>query len=738
MLVSPVMNVFAQAALLIGLPAGMVLSGYWLAGYLHGVSAAERFAVATLAGLATLLWDVTVVNLFSPLAGFAAWLCLWQIALTLILPTARSALWEDLLTLFRSRRGVLGLAFSLVFLVALLWPVLHDPTLLFYDGTSNHDSFFWIASAEYLKRATYLVRPTVNPLHPLSDAVGALIGWKPIWGRMGAEGLLALVSSLSATAAIKIYITATATLFVPWVGGVFLSAKTFLQSRSTLLAIGALVLLEPIFVFFHGNSNLPNLLGILMASAVVVASERALREVRPRWPWLALLALGFHGLMCAYPEMLPFVLMPAALLWLRRCFVYKPVFNGRGLLAVAGAFIVATLINPASTLRAYSGFINSFMTARANQNWANLFEPLAPTEYLPAMLTLCVRAGRDIGPIFGALFSIGAIVCLILLVRKSRDRYGAIAMTAGTLVLIAYTLETKFNYGWQKAIQFGGIFCAALVPVAMVDYLSTSSLAPSKRDYLKRIGLVALLAFCGYATALNIFEEYKWSKQKLITQDWFNARDFAREHLRNAPVLIDGASFRMAFFHGMWATYFLPESEVYFAGRGKENGGYVRDIVINEATSKIPAPQAYLVSRAWADTFDANSHRLFLGDTVALLGEANRVSNWTGFTPENGVPLFVQETSILQIRPHSRSRLLLSLAPSTRKTSDTAHWKVTRKSAGGVPFAAELSGQAPWIFSVPLEPNVENDVEFSVVNPTGAHDLFPPYSVRSLRVESAR
>jgi len=729
------MNVLAQAALLISLPAGVILAGYWLAGYLRNLSAEERVAVASLAGLAVLLWSVTVVNLFRPIAGIWAWACLWPIGLTLSLPSARAVLLRDTRAVLSSNRSRLGLCLGAIFLVALIWPVLRGASIVFYDGTSNHDSFFWIASAEYLKRNTYLSTPVASALHPVGNAVGAITGWKPVWGRMGAEGLLALVSSLSITAAIKIYICATATLFLPWISGVFLTVKTFLQDRSTRVAVAALVLIEPLFIFFHGNSNLPNLLGILMGAAIVIASERALRPNEVRWPWFALLALSFHGLLCSYPEMLPFVLLPAGLLWLRRCFIFKPAFNSSGLLGVSGAFVLGAVLNPASSWRAYYGFISSFATARANQNWANLFEPLKPTEYLPAMVTLCVSAGRNVGPYAGAVLSIGLLVGLILMVRRSRDAYGALAMMAGTGVLIVYTIKTGFNYGWQKAIQFGGVFCAALVPVGLADYLWRRASAPAKHRLWARLGLVALLGFGGYATTLNILEEHKWSRQKMITEDWFRARDFARDRLRDAPVLIDAASFRMAFFHGMWATYFLPDSDLYFASRGKESGGYVRDSVINEATTKIPEPKAYFVSRDWANTFDANSPRLFTGDTLALLGQANRVFKISGLYPENGVPTSAQESFSLTLRPHSRSQLLVTLGPS--KTAPRFnHWKVVRKASGSDALTAEVTGQAPWNFTVPLAAGIDNQIEITAERAGAESTALLPYVLKSIRIES--
>jgi hypothetical protein len=79
----------------------------------------------------------------------------------------------------------------------------------------------------------------------------------------------------------------------------------------------------------------------------------------------------------------------------------------------------------------------------------------------------------------------------------------------------------------------------------------------------------------------------------------------------------------------------------------------------------------------------------------------------------------------------------LTLAPSTKNTSEVNHWKITSRAAGSsTPFVTEISGQAPWSFTIPLTANVDNEVEVSASAPSGNHGLFPPYSVRTVRVES--
>ena len=378
------MNFLENCLLLVGLPIGMILAGYWLAARLTHLGAAERLAVAALTGLAVLLWNIATVNFFKPLSQGWAWLCLWPVALTLLSNHARILLLRDVAAVSFNRRGGITIVLSTTLLALLLWPVLSRPSLIFYDGTSNHDAFFWISAAEHLKRNSYMELPATSAVRPLTNATPAIIGWKPVWGRMGGEGLLAFTSSIIGLAPLKLYLAATATLLVPWMAAVFLAVRTFWTRRLGIVATFSLVALQPIFVFFHENSNLPNFVGALMAAAAVIATERSLRAEPGQGVWCVLLAFAVHGLVCSYPEMLPFVVMPAGLLWWRVWFVrgIKEGWRPAGIVLVA--WIAGFAINPASSARAWFGFVASFDAARANEAWANLFDPLSWLEYVPA------------------------------------------------------------------------------------------------------------------------------------------------------------------------------------------------------------------------------------------------------------------------------------------------------------------------------------------------------------------
>src|SRR5688572_15561040 len=181
------MNFLENCLILLGLPIGMILAGYWLAARLTDASTSERLATAVLAGLAALIWNISALNFFKPLNGAWSWLCLWPVALTLLDPRSRILLLRDLRAILLNRRGAIAGVLAASFLGLLLWPLLSRPSLVFYDGTSNHDAFFWISSAEHLKRHTYMEMPVSSAVRPLTKATEAIIGWHPSWGRMGAE-----------------------------------------------------------------------------------------------------------------------------------------------------------------------------------------------------------------------------------------------------------------------------------------------------------------------------------------------------------------------------------------------------------------------------------------------------------------------------------------------------------------------------------------------------------------------
>lgn len=576
-----------------------------------------RLAAAMLAGLASLLWTVSVVNLWLPLAGVWGWCCLAPMALTLGPRETRAALGRDMIAVGGSRRGMALTAAAAGFGAFLLWPLLTRPDVVYYDGTSGHDAFFWIVGAEHLKRQNYLQAPVVDAVYPLYYSAGAITGWRPPWGRMGAEGLLALASNVAGASPLKIYLAATAALFPVWVAAVFLLARTFLVDRLPPAAAVALGAFQPLFVFFHANANLPNLLGVLLGACAAVATARASEPGARQAPWLALLALSLHGVLCAYPELLPVAGLPCALLWLRGWHAAGWRAGVGSATAVAGATFAAILLNPASTIRGWNGFKCSLDSANHPERWPGIFDGVSPFAQVPALATLSERLGHNLGAIGGTLVTIGFGGAMVYVLIRARDRFGALALFAGVVVMLVFAAVTGFGYGWQKSVQFSAIFISAL-SCAAVTYAFDGRGDAARWVRVPRLaGAVAMLALLATATLANGRDVQRWSARKVITAEWFDLRSYARRSLRNMPVLVDSATFPTPFFYGMWATYFMMDSRVYFAASDPGSAGYLRGALLEAPPNYLPPPRAVLVAGHAAET--AKSEPLWSARSVGLL-----------------------------------------------------------------------------------------------------------------------
>lgn len=718
--------------------AGILLSGYWLNSLDLADTFPKRLALAAVAGLATLLLVAAAVNFFRPLSGIGMWVCLLPAAGTLLWSRSRSQLLADLQSLVRSRSGIMVLVLAAVLLALLLGPALKDWQALFYDGTTNHDSFIWITSGEFLQHHAYMEAPVQSMTQPWMNMADDNIGWDPRRGQLGAETLLALFSSLVLTTPLHTCLYFAAALFLPWIAAVYLAVTTFYRARISRGALAALVLLQPIFVFFYANSNLPNLLGAILGAAVVIATEQALRATTRRQclGWCVLLVLGFHGLLAAYPEMIPFVLLPCGLLWLRPWFARRWDIARTNGARVVAAFLAGSVINPAITVRAWHGFQHSFGTARADEIFANLLAPLNAAEHVPGLATLSIPAALSLGYLPGATLTLIILAAAAAGWWRAHDRLGALFTLAGSGTLLIYTLSTGFHYGWQKSVQFGAVFVVAILTAPLFDAQFDHWRQSGWRRLTAGVGLACIIAFYAAATAMNFQQLQAWSRQKTISHDWFELRQLSETTLREQPVLVESASFRMPFFHSMWSSYFLSSSRTYFAKRGGEGGGYLRLGVLDESAIPGGRPAAMLVGRRWAESFDANSPRLLVGREYILFREANQVTNLQGVYPLNGIPEHASTHFSIEITPHSSSRLRLTLTPYWKQHWQNITWRIVTRTGTEIQMTKELAGPPPWQIDVALAPRLAQTVEGQVVGLADTAEELP-FVINRLTVESS-
>ncbi|HEY8995157.1 MAG TPA: hypothetical protein VIM71_10880 [Lacunisphaera sp.] len=718
--------------------AVILVSGYWLAALNLVDTFPERLALASIAGLASLLLLVAGVNFFLPLSGPGMGACLLPAMGSLLWSRSRSQLLADLRSAGRSRSGFMVLGLVAVFLTVLLGPALLDWQALFYDGTTNHDSYIWVTSGEFLQHHTYMESPVPSATQPWMNMAEDNVGWDPRRGQLGAETLLALFSSLAGTTPLFTCLYLAGSLFLPWTAAVYLAVTTFFRPQLSRATLAALVMLQPIFVFFYANSNLPNLLGTIMGTTVILATEHALRAgTRPRrLGWCAVLVMGFHGLLAVYPEMVPFILLSCGLLWLRPWWARRRDVVRTHAGWVAAAFVAGTVVNPAITVRAVRGFLYSFRTARTEDIFGNLFAPLNFAEYIPGSATLSIPAALSLGAVLGTGLTLMLLAAAITAWWRARDRLGALFALAGSGVLLVYTLVTGFKYGWQKSVQFSGIFITATMTAALVGAQIDEWHQTGWRRRTAGVCLAGIITFYTAATASNFSQIYEWRRQKILSRDWTALRELSATTLREQPVLVESATFRMPFFHSMWAAYFLPDSRTYYARRGGEGGGYLRLGVRDESAVPGGRPAALLVGRRWAESFDANSPRLLEGREFILLREANRVTDLQGVYPTNGYPDHAGGAMRFEILPHSRSRLLLELTPRTKRVTLPANWNLIRQTEGALDFSATVSGLPPWRLEIPLIARTSNRITVDLKEYDGPREDMA-FVLRTVRIEDS-
>jgi len=242
------MAVILGIVTLAGLCLTTLMAGYTVAGFMTAEGKLTRLAVASLIGIAWLVLGASVLGAVAPLNGAPLALLWCPSVFVWLIPGTRRQLVKDVRTAIVSP-AFLGACVGLVLLLlCLLLPYVVYPGVVFYDGKTNHDNFFWCVGAEYLQQHTYLTLPVPSRDHPLFQSVHALIGWKPIWGRMGAEGFLAIASSTVGRSPVEIYNFAVCSLVPAWILSVIAVAK---QLGLAPLVRGTHLFLSTSPGFFH-------------------------------------------------------------------------------------------------------------------------------------------------------------------------------------------------------------------------------------------------------------------------------------------------------------------------------------------------------------------------------------------------------------------------------------------------------------------------------------------------------
>ncbi len=733
----PFANLILGSGVTAGLTLLISLVGYAFVARVSGPSRLVRLALASQVGLAWVVFGAALLGAWFPLRGWPSWLIWSPGFIVWLLPTARRVIIEDTKHIVRHRCFAAGLIGLGVVWLALTLPFAIQPDLAFFEGASNHDNFFWIMGAEHLQRNPYLAWFEASAAFPVFNSAQAIIGLSPAWGRMGAEGLLAVVGGALGLSTIRIFNFAVVALSVPWLLTVFATGRILCQRclspRLTVLA----AICQPVFIFFIANGNLPNLVGALFGGGLWLATILVLEsETKLNWGLGIGIVLLVHGLLATYPEVVPFALLPAACLCLWRL-IAGTTLTRRNTLLIGLAVAIAAVINPYTAQRAWYGFWISFSTARDDVAWANLMNPLIYTEYIPGLITLSIPAVERYGTIFGALTSLAIITTVV---QSLRQRSGSVALPfsiVSFVLLLAYTIVTSFSYGWQKSVQFSGIQIAALTSVIAADRFSTFRQKRSRGWWWNSACFALTAAVLLHGVVASAWDSLDWSFRKGLTEKQLAVRDKLAAQWPGQEIFVDGATFSAPFFQSMWSSRVLQKNPIVFSSRDTAPGGYLRDTVnqVDPATTAYP-PLLYAAT-PWLEAFDPSA-KVELGDRMArIVRPQTLVSAFTGVYPDYGIPQFTEDSFAFNVRPRRDGWFEFSLKPTKQVSEATRLVAIT--SAGGKESKTIVrpSSSGDFAARLPLRGGQLNTIHVTATDPPVGPDdgeVFFPFFVSQMRI----
>ncbi len=716
----------------------MIMAGYLVAGFLPAENYLTRLALANLTGLAWLLFAAGILGAFAPLSGVAVWLIWVPVLLTWLVPTTRNQLRADIQAVGKSPRVAAAVGGLALLWIALLLPYFVYPDLAFFDGKANHDNFFWSVGAEYLQTHSYLSVPASSRDFPLFNGVPAFTGWKPIWGRMGSEGLLAVAGSSVARSPVLIYNFVVCSLVLPWLLTVLAIARHLglptLKRRLVVLSCFC----QPVLFFFIANGNLPNLLGTIFGGGLWLLALLVCDGRRRVWPVVVAGVFFIHGMLCSYPEILAFSLIPVALLVVKH-FIQTNAGRAKPALVLALVVLGGLCLNPVTTMRTWNGMLNSLNQVHQDANWANLFARLSFAGYVPSLITLAMPSMRLYGMIGGAVASIAVLTSCVLVIRSSPRQNILLISLSGFAVLLLFTAATSFSYGWQKSAQFFGIHLAVLFPVLLSGTVQDAFHPPGFRR-LPRWALLATLVVMVHGILGNTADNLKTAGTKGLTRQLLALRDRVASELPGQTCYVDGATFRAAFFQSMWSARIFARNPIVFLSRQEQAGGYLRDSV-NQASAAPSSPDTlYYVDAAWAQAFDYEPDSLVNDRVGVLIRQHNLVTEMTGFYRTTGIPDYAEASFALTICPVTDGWLELTLTPEGETESRCRLQGLVTTNTGVDSIKVALDSKNQLVARFPLKAGTPNHLVAHIEGaPTfKAESGQTRYPFRVVRIKSGR
>lgn len=576
---------------------GLSLIGYPLTRLSRAIEGAERLPWALILGICVMIVFVRTINSFTGISTAApvvavvilAWLVYnWR------KKSLRTLLIGDLAALdpFLS---LCWLTAVMVLVIALNFPVLSHHAFTF-EYSPNQDAIYYITNARWMLGHSFGETVTFTANDPIFYVSQVFFGAAPPLGRVGASGLLAIVSAFTGQNPL-VHFQALQTVAV--VSGVAVSAlllprpvyKFTMRPKLTRLATIAAIVFTPVFLQIPINSSFANAYGVVLMTGFVLISLRT--------PTRGLDILGlllFAGVLATYPELSPIglAIIGSVLLTesaLRSQSLSETFARGARVLLTALTVVIAL---PWISTFALMVLKTVYLTASTQgASWPDPYAGLSALQLPLAVFT----TSRSLAAIIPGLLVIlvAAIICVTSLtsIQRTRDSAFPLGVLLALVIFLGYIFHVDFNYGKLKILEYFSLF---LTP-SLIILCGFSSIPTHTRKLLQAFSYIALLCIL----FINVGASYLLLKQGLrIAHDKYIAEDFLDtvkaadnwpgRHYLAARFTTD------PFFYSMWIAYFSHQPVVFSKEFG--SGGYLQAFVTERPAAPYDMASAAITDEA--------------------------------------------------------------------------------------------------------------------------------------------
>ncbi|MBB3225865.1 hypothetical protein FHW69_000455 [Luteibacter sp. Sphag1AF] len=442
---------------------------------------------------------------------------------------------------------------------------------ILFEGTSNHDSIYYVTNARWMMAHASTETLAYSPLDPFYSISRFFFADHAPLGRIGSEALLGFVSSVARRDPVYLYnpmqAVATATGIFALYALLPHNVATMMKRISLRSACVAISLaLAPAAMQMVLNSNFANAFGTILLTAFVVFACRS----RPAW-LDPIPAVIFAALLATYAELAPIGLGVVGSImlctWLLREATFtEAVVRGVRILCVVALGAIVFFWISSSAIWVIKGAY--FEASTQGTAWGDPYAGLKGPRYLVAFLTT-TRGVLEHIPKGAIWLSILVVIASALLARREKkEEPFYIGVALGFLVLAGMIVFKEFNYGKMKIAEYFSLFLPPMMLFAVARAPGTRKRWSGALSTLALVLIAGLHISCAYAM---VMQSLNFGEKKHINTDLMTISAAASAHANGRPI---SARFtEQPYFFSMWFTYFAKTPVVFSNDFG--GGGYL-------------------------------------------------------------------------------------------------------------------------------------------------------------------